>query len=154
MTGFEKATALFAPVTALLNDFVQMFDEEYSVALQPDFEANLDTEVIGYAIAVPKTATEAFVADFVERFPSCKCFDSFTLSFMHELGHLETECDIVDDTEERNAITDNKTYLDLYTARIAPDWAGEYLTEHKDEMLMIEKQILTELQKIWDLIPD
>ena len=154
MTGFEKAIALFAPVTALLNDFVQMFDEEYSVALQPKFEANLDTEVIGYAVAVPASATEAFVTDFLKRFPCCSCFDSFTLSFMHELGHLETEWDIVDDTEERNTITDNETYFNLYNERIATDWAGEYLTENKEEMLMLERQILTELKKVWAKIPD
>lgn len=154
MTGFEKATALFAPVTALLTDFVQMFDEEYSVALQPKFEANITTEVIGYAVAVPEAATEAFVIDFLKRFPSCKCFHSFTLSFMHELGHLETEWDMVDDTDERNEITDNETYFTLHNERIATDWAGEYLTDHKDEMLMIEKQILTELHKVWEKIPD
>lgn len=154
MTGFEKATALFAPVTALLTDFVQMFDLDYTVALQPKFEANLDTDVIGYAVAVPESATEAFVTDFLKRFPSCKCFHSFTLSFMHELGHLETECDMVDDTEERNTITDNETYFDLYNERIATDWAGEYLTENKEEMLMLERQILTELKKVWAKIPD
>ena len=68
MTGFEKATALFAPVTALLTDFVQMFDLDYSVALQPKFEANITTEVIGYAVAVPASATEAFVIDFLRHF--------------------------------------------------------------------------------------
>lgn len=154
MTGFEKATALFAPVTALLTDFVQMFDLDYTVALQPKFEANLDTDVIGYAVIVPDTATKAFVADFIKRFPVCKCFDPFTLSLMHELGHLETECDMVDDTEERNTITDNETYFDLYNERIATDWAGEYLTENKEEMLMLERQILTELHKVWAKIPD
>jgi len=154
MTGFEKAIALFAPVTALLTDFVQMFDLDYTVALQPKFEANLDTDVIGYAVAVPEASTEAFVNDFIKRFPSCKCFHSFTLSFMHELGHLETECDMVDDTEERNTITDNETYFDLYNERIATDWAGEYLTENKEEMLILERQILTELHKVWVKIPD
>ena len=73
---------------------------------------------------------------------------------MHELGHLETEWDVVDDTKERNTITDNETYFDLYNERIATDWAGEYLTENKEEMLMLERQILTELKKVWAKIPD
>ena len=73
---------------------------------------------------------------------------------MHELGHLETEWDMVDDTEERNKITDNATYFQLYNERIATDWAGEYLTDHKAEMQMLERQILTEIHKIWQSIPD
>lgn len=151
---FTDVQTLFAPVTALLNNFVQMFDEEYTVELHTKFDANNMTEVIGYAVVVPESETEAFVTDFIKRFPSCKCFHSFTLSIMHELGHLETEWDMVDDTEERNTITDNETYFNLYNERIATDWAGEYLTENKEEMLMLERQILTELRKVWAKIPD
>ena len=145
---------LFATVTALLTDFVRMFDEEYTVELHTDFDANNITEIIGYAVAMPEASTKAFTENFIKRYPACKCFNAFTLSFMHELGHLETEWDMVDDTAERNEVTDNETYFNLFNERIATDWAGEYLTENKEDMLMLEKQILTEIHKVWEKIPD
>lgn len=145
---------LFAPVTALLNDFAQMFDEEYTVELHHKFDADNIADVIGYTVVMPSDSVDEFTADFVRRFPACKCFHPFTLSFMHELGHLETEWDMVDDTEERNRITDNATYFRLHNERIATDWAGDYLTEHTAEMLIIERQVLTMLHKIWQSIPD
>ncbi len=154
MTGFEKVTVLFAPVTAMLNDFIQMFDEEYTVELAHKFCADNIQDVVYYTVVIPKASTDEFVTDFIKRFPVCSCFSEFMLSFMHELGHLETEWDMVDDTEERNKITDNATYFQLYNEQIATNWAGEYLTDHKDEMLIFERQILTEIHKIWQSIPD
>jgi hypothetical protein len=150
----EEIMKLFAPVTALLNDFVQMFDEEYTVEVAHKFCADNIQEIVYYTVAMPKAPIDEFVTDFIKRFPACSDFSEFMLSFMHELGHLETEWDMVDDTEERNRITDNKTYFQLYNERIATDWAGEYLTDHKAEMLMLERQILTEIHKIWQSIPD
>jgi hypothetical protein len=117
-------------------------------------DADNIADVIGYTVVMPSDSVDEFTADFVRRFPACKCFHPFTLSFMHELGHLETEWDMVDDTEERNRITDNATYFKLHNERIATDWAGDYLTEHTAEMLIIERQVLTMLHKIWQSIPD
>ena len=150
----EEIMKLFAPVTAMLNDFIQMFDEEYTVELAHKFCADNIQEVVYYTVVMPKDSVDEFTTDFIKRFPACSCFSEFMLSFMHELGHLETEWDMVDDTEERNRITDNKTYFQLYNERIATDWAGEYLTDHKAEMQMLERQILTEIHKIWQSIPD
>ena len=150
----EEIMKLFAPVTALLNDFIQMFDEEYTVELAHKFCADNIQEVVYYTVVMPKDSVDEFTTDFIKRFPACSCFSEFMLSFMHELGHLETEWDMVDDTEERNKITDNATYFQLYNERIATDWAGEYLTDNKAEMQMLERQILTEIHKIWQSIPD
>lgn len=150
----EEIMKLFAPVTAMLNDFIQMFDEEYTVEFAHKFCADNIQEIVYYTVVLPKDSIDEFTTDFIKRFPACACFSEFMLSFMHELGHLETEWDMVDDTEERNAITDNATYFQLYNERIATDWAGEYLTDHKAEMQMLERQILTEIHKIWQSIPD
>jgi hypothetical protein len=150
----EEIMKLFAPVTALLNDFVRMFDEEYSVEFAHKFCADNIQDIVYYTVVMPKAPVDEFVTDFVERFPACSCFSEFMLSFMHELGHLETEWDMVDDVKERNEITDNKTYFQLYNERIATDWAGEYLTENKSEMMMIDRQVMVMLNKIWKGVPD
>ena len=150
----EEIMKLFAPVTALLNDFVQMFDEEYSVEVAHKFCADNIQEIVYYTVAMPKGPVDEFVTDFIKRFPACSCFSEFMLSFMHELGHLETEWDMVDDVEERNAITDNATYFKLYNEQIATNWAGEYLTKHKAEMIMIDRQVMVMAKEIWKGVPD
>lgn len=155
-----KPEEIFSPVTAILSDFVHTFDEEYSVEVGADFEA-VDDEKIVYAIAQVERGAESFRADFLRRFPVCAVFDIFTLSFMHELGHLETAWDMVDDVKQRNAInamTDkakaDRRYYALHNERIATDWAGEYLTEHLVEMQEMEHKILGIFAEIWAKIPD
>ena len=150
----EEIMKLFAPVTALLTEFVRMFDEEYSVEVAHKFCADNFDEIVYYSVAVPKGPTDEFVTDFIKRFPACSDFSEFMLSFMHELGHLETEWDMVDDVDERNKITDNATYFKLHNERIATDWAGEYLTENHDEMKIMERQILKMFHEIWKGVPD
>ena len=154
MITFERIANDFQTVTDLLTAFIQTFDEEYTVELAPDFCADNIKETVYYTVVAPINSMDEFTIDFTKRFPACSCFSEFMLSFMHELGHLETEWDMVDDTKERNEITDNATYFQLYNERIATDWAGEYLTDHKDEMLIFEQQILTEIRKVWQSILD
>lgn len=150
----------FAPVTDALSAFVRTFDEEYSVELGSDFEA-VDDEKIVYAIAMMDEEARSFAENFVSRFPACAVFDIFTLSFFHELGHLETAWDMVDDVAQRNKLrkmTDKKKacalYYRLHNERIATDWAGEYLTAHLAEMVELEKKILGLLKKVLDKYPD
>ena len=150
----------FSPVTALLSAFARTFDEEYTVELGADFEA-VDDEKIVYAIAMMDEGATSFRENFVKRFPACEVFDIFTLSFMHELGHLETAWDMVDDVAQRNAIhaiTDKakayRRYYALHNERIATDWAGEYLTDHLAEMQEWERKVLTALRLVWEKFPD
>ena len=157
MTGFEKVTADFAPVTAVLTEFVQTFDVDYSVELAPDFEADNITDTIKYAVAMMESGAIAFRNNFIKRFPLCADFDIFTLSFMHELGHLETEWDMVDDTIKRIALHksgDEEAYFNLHNEKIATDWAGEYLTENHDDMKNWEAKVLALLKEVLDTYPD
>ena len=160
MTQIQMIENDFAPVTATLSAFVRTFDEEYSVELGADFEA-VDDEKIVYAIAMIDEEARNFAENFISRFPACAVFDIFTLSFMHELGHLETAWDMVDDVAQRNKLrkmTDKKKacalYYRLHNERIATDWAGEYLTEHLEEMQAFEKKVLQILKKVLDKYPD
>jgi hypothetical protein len=145
---------IFDSVTEVLADFVRTFDEEYTVALSGDFMADNIEECIYYAPMSPAESGEAFRQNFIKRFPVCKAFSLFMLSFMHELGHLETEWDMVDDTDERNATKDNETYFALHNEKIATDWAGEYLTDHFSEMVEFDRELLEILGDIWASIPD
>ncbi len=133
---------IFAPLTELLNDFARTFDEEYSVKFNSDFQANVSEMRIYYTIVMSDPDSKAFRENFVHRFPSCADFDIFILSFMHELGHLETEWDMEDDVNLRNEIQDHEKYFNLHNEWIATEWAGNYLTKNHDQMKQFEKIIL------------
>lgn len=161
MTDFEKIEQDFSEVTAMLTAFVQLFDEEWTVALGADFDCLNDECLIHYAIAMSDDGATSFRTDFVKRFPACSDFDIFTLSFLHEVGHCETEIDMVNDVKQRNAIqkmTDKvkafQAYYALHNERIATDWAGEYLTAHHDTMKAWEEKILRIFKKVLDKYPD
>lgn len=146
----------FAPVTKALNAFVRQFDEEYSCSLGAEFEA-INEEIIIYTTMVYDNTALAFRSDFIRRFPACEDFNLFTLSFMHELGHLETALDTVNDIIKRNeinAMTDKekalKKYFQLYNERLATNWAGRYLTEHHTEMKLWEEKISKLFKKVLD----
>lgn len=140
----------FAPITRALNAFVRSFDEEYSCVLAPAFEADMTNDIIFYSCFTTEANNVAFREDFIRRFPACADFDIFTLSFLHELGHLETEWDMIDDREQRQAIKDNESYFALYNEQIATDWAGEYLTANHDTMKAWENKIIKKFQKTID----
>ena len=161
MTQFEMIEQDFAEVTTMLTAFVQRFDDEWAVALGSDFDCVNDHCIIHYAIAMPDEGAITFQTDFIKRFPACFDFDVFTLSFLHEVGHCETEFDMVNDIKQRNLIqkmTDKakafQAYYNLYNERTATDWAGNYLTAHHDEMKIWEEKILKKLKKVLDKYPD
>lgn len=146
----------FAPVTKALNAFVRKFDEEYSCTLGPAFEA-INDEIIIYTVMVCDNTALSFRNDFIKRFPACADFNLFTLSFMHELGHLETALDTVNDIEERNEINamSNRElaltkYYQLYNECLATNWAGQYLTKHHKDMKVWENKITKLFKKVLD----
>ena len=151
----------FAPVTRLLTAFVQSFDEDYACELGSDWEADYDEYIITWSFVMADRSAQSFRDDFIKRFPTCRDFDTFTLSLMHELGHLETCDEMEDDTSLRVAIyamTDrakaDEVYYGLHNERIATDWAGWYLTAHHDRMKAWEQKILESLKKVLDKYPD
>ena len=122
----------FKDFDKVVNEIVKSFDEEYFASLGGKFSVDIISNEISYALVVAEESTDAFVANFVERFPIAKNYNPFLLSILHEIGHLETVNDMVDDIVERenSAITDEE-YFALFNERIATDWAGEWLEENE-----------------------
>lgn len=144
----------FSAITRMLNTFVRQFDEDYSVKFGADFQALLDDCTIQYSVIVPQKSSDAFYHDFITRFPACSVLSVFCLSFLHELGHLETEWDMIDDTEERNAIRNDTDYFNLYNETIATNWAGNYATENIENMKNFDKKISEKIKKVLDKLID
>lgn len=142
----------FDELATIVNDFVQSFDEDYTAEMGNDFCVFLDHDVISWSVLFLEDSGESFYNNFVSRFPMAAHFNLFTLSLLHELGHLETEWQMEDDTKIRNALTNEEDYFNLFNERIATDWAGDWLENNFQEATKIDGQIMGILSKIHDLL--
>ena len=86
----------------ILNEIVKSFNEEYSVVEGEEYSATLSTYVITYTL-------DTFLSDFYfiqEMYRrggiEMPFLNPMTCSLLHEIGHLETEELMVDDTQLRN----------------------------------------------------
>jgi len=126
----------------MVNNFIANINEEY-VAIESDtFEVNFNDYEINYAV---ENEADDFYNNFVERFPLASNFTPFTLSLLHEVGHLETEDEIIDDTEERNAITNTADYFNLWNEAIATDWAGFFIEDNYELVEEFNNAVLENL---------
>ena len=153
----------FAPITDALTAFVQTFGEEYTCKLSADFGADHIKDVIHYAFVMPDTGARSFRANFVACYPIAADFDIFTLSFLHELGHLETSYEMINDQADRDRIHDllktdpeqaYREYFALYNERIATEWAAQLLMDEYEMLKAWEKKILEMFRKVLDKYPD
>jgi hypothetical protein len=122
---------------------VKSFDENYSVILSDKYAVDLDNEIITYALLVD-SRNDKFYENFVSRFPCVKNFNILFLSILHEIGHLETQDEMVDDTEIRNTELDEETYFNLFNEKIATDYAGFWIQDNFE----LAKKYNDEIEKV------
>lgn len=122
----------------IVNNFIANINEEYTAIEGTCFEVDFMEYVINYTA---NNEADNFSADFMARFPVATGLNPFTLSLLHEVGHLETEDEIIDDTEERNAITDPAEYFNLWNEVIATEWAGYFIEDNFDEVAEFDQAI-------------
>lgn len=117
----------FDTINAIVREFVRSFDEEYDCRMSTNFCACLTENTIEWSLLFVEPAGEAFYNNFIARYPAASNLNFFMLAILHEIGHLETEWEMVDDIDERNKELSNEEYFKLFNERIATDWAGEWI---------------------------
>lgn len=142
----------FEDINEVVNEIVQYFDEEYSAYMSDEFSADLTNGRVAYSLLVEPESNEEFRNDFVSRFAVADKYSDFLLSLLHEIGHLETINDMVDDIEKRGKITDNKKYFNLFNERIATDWAGFWLEDNEVLAKRFDAQIEEKLFNLYSQI--
>lgn len=155
MSKWKKIRHDFRKATKELNKFARLFAPKVKCRLDGEFAAEKGKR-INYSIVLSQKETKWFCEDFVRRYPAAKGLDAFTLSFLHELGHIVTWDDMIDDSKERatlfTAASDyesNIKYFNLYNERLATDWAGTFITENPTYVRDFEAHILRKLEKAW-----
>ena len=142
----------FDKLDKTINDFVKTFFEDYHAEVGLEFLCYLDTCSIEYAIFGIENNVDSFYENFVSRFPVAKNFSVFTLSLLHELGHLETEDIMIDDTEDRKKKLTDKEYYNLYNERIATNWVGMWIEDNLDKAKEINNLFIKLLDDIYKTI--
>jgi hypothetical protein len=111
-------------------NFITEFNPNYECEVGSDFCAYPLGGAIEWSFIYVDSGGKAFYKDFVERFPKANGFGLFTLSLLHEIGHLETASEYVNDKEERSRTYSCADYFKLHNEVIATNWAGEWINNH------------------------
>ncbi len=133
-----------------LNEFVKVFDSDYSVKQGEEFEALLDEETIVVYGGVDES--DFYFLENIYRFPGSEklpLLHLFTWSFLHELGHFETVHNMIDDTDDRfrlkcaiDSTRDNfEEYCIMHNEVIANNWAREFVLENIGLMKEFDRQV-------------
>ena len=88
-------------------------------------------DTIYYTDGMTDEGDAAFRLNFVKRCPIAACYSDFTLSLLHELGHVMTSCDMTGDS----ASDEFETYEDYFATHdetIATDWAIRFISNKRN----------------------
>ena len=130
-------------ITEILNDFLKPFDCVSNFGETFGFYSISNT--VEFALTVKDVHDKTFMDFVTKRYPDIRA-DIFLWSFLHEVGHHETENDFDDDEWENymRAIfncEDDMEYYHLSIECAATDWAGNYMRTHTDEVSALWKKL-------------
>jgi hypothetical protein len=123
-------------ITNILNEFLNPFDCEAFPGT--DFGYYTASNRIEYSFTVPDQHEKTFMNFVNKNFPRIDA-NPFLWSFLHELGHHETEDNFNEEqwNQYRHFIrncNDDYTYYNLPIERAATEWAANYMITHEDEV--------------------
>ena len=142
-------------IQAHVKALVRLVDKEYNCRLGLDFGAIDELDMVEYAILQSDFCAQAFATNFVNKCQPAASLSIFTMSLLHELGHLETSNEMRDDTQQRDKVHDlfsrdqkkgMEKYLKLHNEVIATEWAYSWFLENLAIVRAWDKS-LTEIMK-------
>ena len=147
----DKQNNALQNITHLLNIFLEPF--ECTANLDTDFAYYSASNLITYTFVVADKHEKTFT-DFTRTlFPQIEA-NIFLWSFLHELGHHETEDDFEDNEWEEylnkiDFIKNDYEYYNLPIEYAATYWAGKYMINHKDEIKNLWDQLMPLIQSFY-----
>ena len=147
----DNQTKSLQKITNILNDFLAPFD--CNAEAGSDFAYYMASNMITYSFTVSYEHEETFMHFTHELFPDINA-DIFLWSFLHELGHHETENDFEDEEWDEylnicNIIEDDYEYYHLPIEYAATYWAGKYITNHESEIKALWDQLVPAFQNFY-----
>ena len=147
----DKQNSNLQKITNILNNFLEPF--ECTTEVDTDFAYYTASNLITYAFVLTDKHETTFINFTHTLFPEVKA-DIFLWSFLHELGHHETEDDFEDYEWEEYLnkaplIKNDYEYYNLPIEYAATYWAGKYMISHKDEIKNLWNQLMPLIQDFY-----
>lgn len=137
----------------LLTEMVQKVNQEYSVICDGTFYCDVDDMTISYSRNSKSVMEQIFANYIYNSYEDVPQVSPFMLSILHELGHAETEDEMIDDSGAQFAFDrkENQSdeefyagftkYYQLPNEQLATDWAVWFLKENAEECIAWDNKI-------------
>lgn len=140
----------------VLNDFIKTINEDYKVLHdKKEFTSDWENGKVWVCFNENKEDDQLFM-DYIKNKYQIK-IDTFLMSFLHEIGHLETEDDELSDNRaidlfmlevayDNGAITKEEyfnRYFEIECESLATEWGVDFYKSHEEQC----KQLVKELRK-------
>ena len=135
-------------ITNILNEFLESFD--CTAMPDTDFAYYTASNTISYAFVLADNHEKTFIKFVHNLFPNINA-NIFLWSFLHELGHHETEDDFEDEEWDEylnivHTIKNDEEYYNLPIEFAATYWAGEYIMNHESEIKTLWNKLAPAIQ--------
>lgn len=134
-----------------LNEFftewLHSHDFDIDAEMDNEFSIDLGRNVLHYAPYYDEDNAKVFFEEVQKDFPEIVECDDAILSFFHEIGHAETECEWEDeDWKEYDEFVkkcqDNREYFRHPIEWRATEWGCEYILTHTKEVAELWKNMV------------
>ena len=140
----------------ILNDFIKTINKDYKVLHdKKEFTSDWENGKVWVCFNENKEDDQLFI-DYIKNKYQVE-IDTFLMSFLHEIGHLETEDDELSDNRAIDLFTlevlyDNskitkkeyfERYFEIECESLATEWGIDFYKSHEEQC----KQLVKELRK-------
>jgi hypothetical protein len=140
----------------ILNDFIKTINKDYKVLHdKKEFTSDWENGKVWVCFNENKEDDQLFM-DYIKNKYQIE-IDTFLMSFLHEIGHLETEDDELSDNRaidlfmlevayDNGAITKEEyfnRYFEIECESLATEWGVDFYKSHEEQC----KQLVKELRK-------
>lgn len=136
----------------ILNDFIKTINKNYRVFKDKrEFTSDWEEGKV-WVCFTPNEEDDKLFMDYIKNKYKIE-IDTFLMSFLHEIGHLETETGLLSDTRaielftlellfDNNEITKEeyfKRYFEIECETLATEWGVNYYLTHQEQCQALVK---------------
>lgn len=150
---------LFDTITEILQDFCDRESFDVTIGNDKEFYCYPNDREVYYSLIVNKRQNKWFMQNAFDKGLEYDCGD-FILSFLHEIGHCETEELLtrgqkISSTKRKKNLNgiykkDNFVYFGLVDEQMATEWAINYANANKEKLQKLATDVQKVLKKYYD----
>lgn len=149
LKGIDKLNEYFT-------NWLHNHDFEIDAEMSNEFSIELGSNILHYTPYYDEENAEVYLDEVRKDFPQLANYDDALLSFFHEIGHAETECEWDDkDWKEYDRFVEechnNREYFRHPIEWRATEWGCEYILEHTDEITTFWKNAIDIIHWFYDI---